>query len=251
MSIYIHIKKFRADPDLFSKRDIAYMCGHQKLSKKFMREFKDKLSWKDISFYQQLDEKFIEQMKDYVCWRPIYNGQRLSEQFVERHINDEHFEWQYVCHNYKIHFSKQFVKKHYYEMNIMAILEHATMDEEIWRTILNDERYKDEDFTIALHVPKLSIDFIREFRDKLNLNQRLAYIYNHDDHFFDEFGDKLTRRGFSHYSESWKPHSIKLLRRYQRLINWHLIHPEQEVYSHTKEQNDEIKYLKAKYTVLK
>lgn len=55
-------------------------------------------------------------------------------------------------------------------MNILAIIKHAMIDEEIWRMVLNDERYKNEYFTIALHVPKLSIDFIREFRDKLDLN---------------------------------------------------------------------------------
>lgn len=113
MGEYVSIKKFRENPKAFDHRAIMWMCGHQKLSKKFIREFKDILDWSNISFYQNLDEDFIEEMKDYVCWRPIYNCQRLSEQFVERHINDKQFEWQYVCHNYKIYFSKQFVLKHY------------------------------------------------------------------------------------------------------------------------------------------
>lgn len=248
MSIYISIKKFRENPDLYSQRDIRYMCGHQKLSKKFIREFKDILSWPDISFYQQLDEDFIEQMKDYVCWRPIYNSQRLSEKFVERHIKDKHFEWQYVCHNYKIYFSKEFILRHYNEMNMMAVMEHSEMSEEIWRMILNDEKYKDELFAISNHITKVSIDFIRQFDHKLDLNYRLSYIYNDNEKFFEEFGHRLTSRGFSHYCTSWKPHSLKILRRYQHLMNWYLIHPEREIYSHTEEENKELNYLKGLYS---
>lgn len=248
MSNYISIKQFRKNPRLYNQRKIQYMCGHQKLSKKFMREFKDILSWPDISFYQTLSEEFIEEMKDYVCWRSIYNCQRLSIQFLEKHINDDSFEWQYVCRNYKIYFSKEFILKHYNEMNMMAVMEHSEMSEEIWRMILNDEKYKDELFVISNHITKVSIDFIRQFNQKLDLNYRLSYMYNNNDKFFEEFGHQLTRRGFSHYSESWKPHSLKILRRYQQLINWYLIHPEREAYSHTKEENEELNYLKGLYS---
>ncbi len=44
---------------------------YQKLSENFIREFKDKVNWYNISYSQKLSENFIREFKDNVNWNSI------------------------------------------------------------------------------------------------------------------------------------------------------------------------------------
>ena len=52
-----------------------------KLSESFIRKFRDKVWWYNISYYQVLSEDFIREFKDKVDWRCISKKQNLSKDF--------------------------------------------------------------------------------------------------------------------------------------------------------------------------
>jgi hypothetical protein len=54
----------------------------QKLSENFIREFQDKVDWVWISEYQKLSEDFIREFKNKVYWGNISIYQKLSEGFI-------------------------------------------------------------------------------------------------------------------------------------------------------------------------
>lgn len=53
----------------------------QTLSENFIREFQNKVDWYYISEYQILSEKFIREFEDKVDWFNIFKHQNLSEDF--------------------------------------------------------------------------------------------------------------------------------------------------------------------------
>ena len=66
----------------FKKTLIGKIFLGKKLSKKFIREYKDKVDWMYISSKQKLSEDFIREFKDKVDWNFISSQQKLSEDFV-------------------------------------------------------------------------------------------------------------------------------------------------------------------------
>ena len=58
------------------------ISGNQTLSKSFFREFQDKVNWKFISDCQTLSEVFIEEFQDRVVWYEISFHQELTESFI-------------------------------------------------------------------------------------------------------------------------------------------------------------------------
>lgn len=52
--------------------DNPYFYTDNTLSEDFIREFKDKVSWKYISLYQRLSRTFIKEFKDKIHWHCIF-----------------------------------------------------------------------------------------------------------------------------------------------------------------------------------
>ena len=246
---YISIKEFRKNPEKFSSIQIAFMCGHQKLSKKFMRDMAKYLNWENICSFQDLSEDFIDEMADYVKWNYIWHYQKLSEQFIEKHLQDRekyNFSWANLQYNWRIYYHKAFIYKHWNELNVLATINYISdCDEELWRVVMNDDRYKDEKFAISTNLYNVSINFLREFEDRIDFNQRIAYYFRLDENFWDEFGYKLTRKNFDYFSQSWKRHRIKTLKKYNDKINWQFIKP--EYCGQTKEEIEEVAEMKKYY----
>ena len=80
---------------------------YQKLSENIIREFQDKVDWDYISLNQKLSEKFIREFKDKVNWYNISKYQKLSEKFI-REFKDK-VDWDYISKYQKI--SKEFIKE--------------------------------------------------------------------------------------------------------------------------------------------
>ena len=55
---------------------------NEKLPKKFIEKYQDKVDWCWISRYQKLSESFIEKYQDKVDWSWISYFQKLSEDFI-------------------------------------------------------------------------------------------------------------------------------------------------------------------------
>lgn len=250
---YISVKEFRKDPKKFTQQQINYMCGHQNLSKKFMREMADYLNWENISLYQKLDDNFIDEMEKYIDWNCIWHYQALSEDFIEKHMYDRErykFSWDKINYNWRISYHKPFVFKHWYEMNVLGLSSYIFgMDDEMWRLIINDDRWKNEKFAISINIYGVSLDFIREFQDKLDLNQRLAYRFEYVEKFWDEFGEVISKKNFEYYSSSYKQHKFKTVKKYQDKINWSRISPEK--CGDTEEEIEEIRQIQKIHTTKK
>jgi len=80
------------------KKEIEKIIDWNKISKQelsldFIREFKDKVDWKRISYHQKLSENFIREFKDKVYWYYISWRQILSEDFIREFQDKVNWDW--------------------------------------------------------------------------------------------------------------------------------------------------------------
>lgn len=64
-------------------RDVT-VGENEELSIDFIREFKDKIDWHNVSCWQHLSEKQIEEFKDQLDWWYISKKQNYSLSFIEK-----------------------------------------------------------------------------------------------------------------------------------------------------------------------
>lgn len=239
---YISLKDFRKNPNAFTIPQVRdQLCAKQKLSEKFMREMKDYVNWYSISIYQKLSEDFIDEMKDYVDWMSIWGYQNLSEKFVRRHL--DRVNWREISYNYKVEISKDFIIEFIDKLDLVSVIMHHfnIQTEEMYRIFLQDEFYNLKiGSACSHHLPsKISKDFIREFRNKLNLDYKITKWFNRDENFYKEFYDKIGMIGWEHISFCNNSHSYNFLSRFKEDIKWNGIKLHYERYL-TQEQKDEL-----------
>lgn len=109
----------------------------QTLSEDFIREFQNKVEWKNISFNQKLSEDFIREFKDKVDWKWISCKQKLSEDFVKEF--QDKVDWKWISNQV--------------ECELIGIL---------CDFVAGDYNQKSRLF---------SEDFVKEFKDKLDLKK--------------------------------------------------------------------------------
>ena len=61
---------------------LGTVSNKYKMSENFIREFRDHVDWKKISFRYSLSEDFIREFKNKVYWTGISFHEGLSEEFV-------------------------------------------------------------------------------------------------------------------------------------------------------------------------
>ena len=71
----------------FNEDDWYWISQDQKLSKKFIEKYLDKVDWLNISKDQKLSENFIEKHSDKLEWNYISAYQKLSKGFIEKNLN--------------------------------------------------------------------------------------------------------------------------------------------------------------------
>lgn len=83
------IKKYNLNCSIQDFKDIVSwddfwndVVEHEKLSKDFIREFKDKINWLYVSIHQDLSENLIEEFYYDVSWPHISQYQKLSKKFI-------------------------------------------------------------------------------------------------------------------------------------------------------------------------
>lgn len=243
-SKYIKLNDFRKNPKAYSVPQLKYLCSHQKLGKQFMRDMKDHLNWYVISAYQKLDEEFIEEMSDKIDWMTIWGYQHLSENFVRKHMDK--INWREVCYNGQIYLSKKFVIEYIDKLDITNLIYgHAEVrTEELYRTFYQSNFFNSKTRQAMSANPpnNVSVDFIREFRDKISLDYKITKFNHSNEQFFREFKDKIGLIGWEHIS-FWKKHTWDFLMRFKERINWYGIQPCEESYL-TKEQQKELEKYK-------
>jgi len=153
---------------------------YQKLSEEFIREFKDKVEWYWTSRYQKLSEEFIREFKDKVDWSLISCYQKLSEEFI-REFKDKVY-WSEISCYQKL--SEEFIREFKDKVDWSEISCNQKLSEEFIR------EFKDQVNWYGISCSqKLSEEFIREFKDKVEWS-RISYSQKLSEEFIREF--KLT-----------------------------------------------------------
>ncbi len=111
------------------------------LSEENIEEFADKMCLTHLCHIRHLSDDFLIKFKNRLCWDTIFETQQPSEDFI-RQYQDHISSWGLLWGSFQI-FSDEFM-----------IEFHMTLDEESWNSIS--------------HRQKLSPNFIRRFRDKLD-----------------------------------------------------------------------------------
>lgn len=126
------------NPFKLSRNDWT-IISKQNIDEKFMLKWKEFLDWKAICTYQKLNEKFIERLSlKYLYLDCIAAHQVLSEEFMDKYANN--LNWSLLCSSQ--YMSEEFIREH-----------------------LNLVKFGQFPFNSKLN---LSIDFIREFADKMD-----------------------------------------------------------------------------------
>lgn len=89
-------------PELINWKEIS----KEKLSENFIREFKDKVHWGNISEYQELTDDFIDEFADVVNWRFISSNRFPSAKLYSKYISRIY--WGYI---YKYELPEDFIKQ--------------------------------------------------------------------------------------------------------------------------------------------
>lgn len=112
-----------------------------------------------ISEQEVLSEEFMDKYSNYLFWDDLCKHQQMSEDFIENHLN-------------KIYpkplldrglISERFLRKYAFDIN--------------WKTISNS-------------LAPLSIDFLREFKDKIDWSRYMCY-HTLTEQLIEEFGDVI------------------------------------------------------------
>ena len=221
------IKKFSGSVRWYS------IARYQKLSESFIREFKDKVNWHIISKYQELSETFIRDFQDMVDWYMVSTYQKLSETFIREFKGMVN--WYSVTERQKL--SEKFLEElvDFEEIRELENREKNNRDEQyislIWRNISRHQ--------------KLSIDFIRRFKDKLywyyiSINQKLS------ENFIREFRDRVYWSCIPKY-QKLTPEFIKEFRLEIPSSNW--LYKSKEEKLNCIKNNTEYKIIDNKYII--
>ena len=132
------------------KYKIVWNCisKYQKLSEDFIREFKNKVSWGFISKHQKLSENFIREFKDKVDWAYISKYQKLSENFILEFKNEISW-WGYISKYQKL--SESFISENINKISLPEIVQYQKLSDELFKKIdgekdRNNWLYKDAEF---------------------------------------------------------------------------------------------------------
>jgi len=80
------IKKLYLSCSIEGFRNYAdYVSIYHKLSLDFIREFKNRVCWKEISIYQKLSKDFVLEFKDRVCWKSIEEYQNITKKNIKEY----------------------------------------------------------------------------------------------------------------------------------------------------------------------
>ena len=136
------------------------------LSSDWLRKHKDELNWTEVCRHQKLEESLMDQLSDYVSWFAISK-------------------WQ-------LHLSDDFIRRHWWDLSKRELFKTHQLSQSLLREFLDDI---DLDYVVTNQ--ELSIDFLREFGDRMNwsITRRNQHYFKYD---FNEDWDKYKRE-FSSY----------------------------------------------------
>jgi hypothetical protein len=114
----------------------------------------DRVGWVHVSSYQKLSERFISDFRDKVYWGCISQHQKLSEEFIRK--NSFYVHWEYISRDQKL--SEAFIREFYDKVYWPYIEEYQKLSEGFIRENSNKLYFPN----IAKY-QKLSPEFIKEY----------------------------------------------------------------------------------------
>jgi hypothetical protein len=124
-----------------------------------VEEFKNIVSWDDISEYQKLSENFIREFKDIVDWEWISKYQNISEGFIREFIDKVNWGWISASQNLSEGFIREFKDK----ISWYYISKYQKLSEKFIREFIDKVSWK-----CISKYQKLSEGFIQEFKLKID-----------------------------------------------------------------------------------
>lgn len=108
------------------------LCRIRTLNESFLREFADYFDWDEISLYQKLSIKFILEFRDKINLKYILVNNQFNEDELEQiiHSKKQQMEWGIckACQFQKL--SEQFMQKYYYALDWEQVIEHQKYSKE-------------------------------------------------------------------------------------------------------------------------
>lgn len=194
-----------------NKLDMNKIIRKQKLSERFYRLYHYILDWDIISSLDYLSDTFIDDMEDKINFSILSNRTNLSEYLIRKYKN--RLDWNIISYTCK--FSNELIDEMKDEINWFYFVQNRHLDDDI---IIKYEKYID--FNILslnvnisesiirrfkdifnfdlISIKRLSIEFMRDFKDKLNWNHISKCMYL-DNECIKEFADYLNWKYISKY----------------------------------------------------
>lgn len=152
----------------------------QKLSEPFIEEFLDHMTWEDISIGQKLSDKFIEKYRFMIDWDELSFKHDLSIKFLRRWKED--INWRNFSQDYRDYYNPKFFRE---------FASYLDWEEIYYSGCFMTEKFMREfrdyvPWSIIAEEKKFSIDFVREFKDKID------FLDKWDGKILKEFPDKCV-----------------------------------------------------------
>jgi hypothetical protein len=186
---------------------------YKKLSEEFIREFKDKVDWGWISVDQKLSENFIREFIDKVKWWDISEYQKLSEGFI-REFKDK-VDWIFISAYQKL--SEGFIRKFKHKVDWRCISQYQKLSEDFIREFIDKVSWR-----CISKYQKLSESFIREFKNKVNWGHISAY-QKLSEGFIREFKLEINPDNWLYKDKGFKLEKIKETGLYEFLDADHIL----------------------------
>ena len=147
------------------------LCKMEELSEKFIRKYEKFIDWSTLSNnHNTLSIDLIEKYQNRI-FDGLWRQENLSEEFIERNLR--RVNWEEISQYVKL--SESFMKKYKDQLDWTSLTQYKVLSEDFMR-----EMRDYIDWTVvSANQRNLSINFVREFYDKLCIT--LIYIYGRKD----------------------------------------------------------------------
>lgn len=171
MREYFSIRKFRKDPSKISQDQIDYMSQFQKLSDKFLWDFRDRINWINVCYNRSIKftYEFLHKFRDYIDWSTITwkHGGEWNEQFIREHKD-------YIDYDNLArvgHLSEELIIELSDKLNVETVLQYHLnrYDETFLRSVLTLNPTMLQT-AMKMNNFYFSPDFMREIKNNIHIN---------------------------------------------------------------------------------
>lgn len=151
---------------------LSHKIKHHTFSEDFLEKIISCVTPYRISRYQKLSEDFIRRHITWVDWRAVTRYQPISEEFIEE--MEDRIHWNHV--GFARGFSYEFLRRNLGRMNISMHFSNVAYSEKKLRKLAPVLTARVGAWRVVSYTQILSEEFLREFKDDLDLTELLVNI---------------------------------------------------------------------------